>query len=463
VDRNLLIDRASLASAVRAFVAASGAVAVLVAGCSSQPSPAPEERVAATTRQPVVTCSLGDQCAPDQPCPDLTIDAERIGQTARIEVKDFSASDCALLEGCVNAPGRRVLLRFDTATPNVGTADLVLGNPRGNEACFEYSSCHNHYHFHDYARYLLQTEDGVPAAKGYKQAFCLEDYERMEGTPELPPEQREFTCSNQGIHKGYQDIYKSRLDCQWVDVTGVPSGDYWLDVDINFNHVLPESNYENNSARVKVTIPDTSDPCQLRGGGCRDCTSLSGCGFCGDSNQCASGTATGPTSGTCAEWTWRRNRCAPDPATDPCPAQGGCGSCTALSNCGWCSSTGGCAWGTSAGPNVGSCGEWTWRQSQCHAPEPPDAGTDASTEPDAATEIDASPENDAAIEIDGSPEVDANPEIDAAIEIDAGAEPDATVSPEEDAGGGDNEDVDAEPVPTSTHSRGRKAHKTRTK
>src|SRR5215813_4558178 len=75
------------------------------------------------------TCHAGPACEPGKPCADLTIDAARLRASAQFEVRDFPDGDCAIVEGCVGGPGRRVLLRFDTVTPNVGNADMVLGEP----------------------------------------------------------------------------------------------------------------------------------------------------------------------------------------------------------------------------------------------------------------------------------------------------------------------------------------------
>jgi hypothetical protein len=49
------------------------------------------------------------------------------------------------------------------------------------------------------------------------------------------------------------------LDCQWIDVTGVPPGNYLLRVTINGgpngSHIFAESDYTDNIATVPVTIP----------------------------------------------------------------------------------------------------------------------------------------------------------------------------------------------------------------
>ena len=42
--------------------------------------------------------------------------------------------------------------------------------------------------------------------------------------------QGRFTCSNMGISSGCSDMYHNKLDCQWIDITDLPDGQYWLTV-----------------------------------------------------------------------------------------------------------------------------------------------------------------------------------------------------------------------------------------
>ena len=39
-----------------------------------------------------------------------------------------------------------------------------------------------------------------------------------------------FSCGNMGISPGCSDQYASNYDCQWIDITDLPDGDYWLTV-----------------------------------------------------------------------------------------------------------------------------------------------------------------------------------------------------------------------------------------
>jgi hypothetical protein len=183
--------------------------------------------------------------------PDLTIDSGRLASSMVIEDRPFSGASCAVDEQCVGGTGVRKLLRFDTRTPNIGTGDLTLGDPRASGGSFTWSACHQHYHFNGYANYRLLGNGGQVVATGHKQAFCLLDLDPNSPNAGEP----KYHCLNQGISAGWADIYSKYLDCQWIDITGVPSGNYTLEVSINPGHSFQESNFDNNVARVPVTVP----------------------------------------------------------------------------------------------------------------------------------------------------------------------------------------------------------------
>lgn len=204
-------------------------------------------------------------------CPDLTVDGARFD--AFKQTRSFTSSSCSVQEGTTQT-GLRTLLRFTFTTPNVGLTDLVVGRPGDHPESFEWGACHGHWHFKNYADYRLWTPDQFAAwnalrvanpstqaheilaahpelapAKGDKRGFCVIDIVNYGG---IVPHY--LTCDVQGIAKGWADEYHWALDGQWVDVTGLPSGEYVLEAEVNAEHVYEESSYENNRAWETVHI-----------------------------------------------------------------------------------------------------------------------------------------------------------------------------------------------------------------
>src|SRR5437773_2197693 len=101
--------------------------------------------------------------------PDLMIYAP--ASTPHIVYHTFDANDCTVAEGCVPV-GTRRLLSFDTQTRNVGSADLILGNPATN-SLFVFDPCHNHYHYVGFAEYRLRDSNSNLLVRGRKIGFCL--------------------------------------------------------------------------------------------------------------------------------------------------------------------------------------------------------------------------------------------------------------------------------------------------
>ncbi len=166
-----------------------------------------------------------------------------------ISIETFTANDCEVQEG-MTSPGTHRLLRFNTETRNIGGSDLVMPAPEGDPA-FEFAECHGHYHFKGFARYRLLDLEGTEVATGKKVSFCLLDLSRWD--PKANNAAR-FNCDEQGIQAGWADIYDSGLPGQWIDITEVPPGTYILEITMNPDRILEESNYENNAASVQVVI-----------------------------------------------------------------------------------------------------------------------------------------------------------------------------------------------------------------
>jgi hypothetical protein len=178
-------------------------------------------------------------------------------------------------------PGR-TLLRLTTAMGNFGAGPLEIrggrvvdgaqqvfqriypdsdGKPRDRLAgSFTYHPDHGHTHFDDFATYRLRVmrEDGSAGRivrSGSKVSFCLTDSDPVNTDLPGAPSNGEYdSCSTdvQGISVGWADVYSQSLDDQWIDVTDLRSGEYWLEVVVDPANRILESNESNNAKRVRV-------------------------------------------------------------------------------------------------------------------------------------------------------------------------------------------------------------------
>ncbi len=82
------------------------------------------------------------------------------------------------------------------------------------------------------------------------------------------PATRVYNSANSnplGVSVGWADLYSWQLPGQWVDATGLPDGQYWLEVIIDPYNFVQETDDTNNTTRVLVnlTVPDVSIPGDL--------------------------------------------------------------------------------------------------------------------------------------------------------------------------------------------------------
>ncbi len=178
-------------------------------------------------------------------------------------------------------PGR-TLLRLASATANLGAGMLHI-TPNTNAAgdrvptwqriwtdtagfidrpagSFVFHPTHDHFHLDAFEQYRLLTLSGDVVAVGEKVSFCLIDV-----IPTIPRPSAlgfgvylETGCraanDQQVLNPGWADYYGASLDDQWIDVTDVPPGDYLVEIIVDPNGILVESDELNNSATFPVTL-----------------------------------------------------------------------------------------------------------------------------------------------------------------------------------------------------------------
>ncbi len=136
---------------------------------------------------------------------------------------------------------------------------------RRTAGAFEFHPEHLHVHVEAWAEYRLRARlaDGQPGevlATGGKTSFCLVDL--LVHDTDLPHFSKKptfTTCQSnvQGISVGWADFYHRDLPDQNIDVTDIPDGIYWLEVEVDPNHSFLEEDEENNIARALVSIGDS--------------------------------------------------------------------------------------------------------------------------------------------------------------------------------------------------------------
>lgn len=211
-----------------------------------------EESTGTTAAESTGTTGTGDGL----PDIDMTVVADDTMASIFTQTLTFTEQSCQYVDGCLGGVGERRLLRFDTITPNLGDADFYVGNHDNHPELFEQSECSMAWLFVNYARYRLLDESGAEVGTGHKSAFALIDLAPF--TMDAGPAQYGFG-EDMGISVGWADIYNAGLDCQWVDITGVPAGQYTLELSINPDHVIEESTYDNNILQLAVTIEEGGD------------------------------------------------------------------------------------------------------------------------------------------------------------------------------------------------------------
>ena len=230
--------------------------------------------------------------------PDLIVDSRLLAASWVVYEETFSSASCTAIEG--GFPGGTYLtLRFSVSTPNIGDADVVIGDPNvhidpngdGNTAdsdgLYEFATCHNHYHFRNYATYeilpVLANGNLGAAVQAKKRGFCMIDTTPWRAT-EAPRQKVYDRCGapgipgNQGVSTGWADQYFKWLTGQFFllndPVEPIPPGRYVLRITVNpgfapapgepctatdsagMCHMFEESNYANNVGEVELVVPD---------------------------------------------------------------------------------------------------------------------------------------------------------------------------------------------------------------
>ncbi len=139
-----------------------------------------------------------------------------------------------------------------------------------------YHQGHGHFHYDDYAEYNLRhrNANGTPGdyvtradgtVVGGKVGFCLLTFsgtfttEAGQNSSTLPGFNQDgnapASCGfGQGIRVGRYDQYTSSLEGQWIDVTGVSNGQYFVEIKLDAQNTMAETNDNNNAKSFAFTL-----------------------------------------------------------------------------------------------------------------------------------------------------------------------------------------------------------------
>jgi lysyl oxidase len=188
----------------------------------------------------------------------------------------------------------RFHLGFASAVDNIGAGPLIVAGHRASTAepqmtadqtilqhdgstrtvrdigrlQYVHSETHDHWHYLAFDRYELRSAINYKlVSPDHKTGFCLGDRYNTNLQTTIPGEapwpvyntnceknHPEVTALTEGISVGYGDDYLPNLEGQWVDLTGLRAGEYYLVHRANADRKVKERNYANDAASVLVDL-----------------------------------------------------------------------------------------------------------------------------------------------------------------------------------------------------------------
>lgn len=125
---------------------------------------------------------------------------------------------------------------------------------------------HNHWHVRDLERYILENtnpSDAPVMRTGAKHGFCFFDnYAYNLGLADAPATRQYTRCGytsadtavTMGLSIGWGDLYNASLPDQYIDITGLPAGEYSITATADVQRLFRESNEGNNSTTAIIRI-----------------------------------------------------------------------------------------------------------------------------------------------------------------------------------------------------------------
>lgn len=138
---------------------------------------------------------------------------------------------------------------------------------------------HDHWHVQDVARYDLYaiTAGGPSLRRDSKVGFCFFDTNTYNLALPGAPSSRQYLqagcgtrsvlATTNGISVGWLDRYPSNFAFQWIDVTGIAAGDYFLKYTVDPSGRFVEKVEGNNCTWARIRIPASGSSVTVRDSG----------------------------------------------------------------------------------------------------------------------------------------------------------------------------------------------------
>lgn len=197
----------------------------------------------------------------------------------------------------------RVLLTFTSSVENVGYGPLLVTGRRADRRVptlraeqlialrgggfrhgarvgrmrYNVSPSHSHWHLQPFERYELRTLHGRQIVRDHKSGFCLTSDHRSPLPTLGPRAAKPITGSDcardtpqarrllEGIAVGWGDIYIPAKEGQYIDISGLPPGDYDLVHRVNVGRLLRETSYANDDSSMRIRLVPPPTPNDLPG------------------------------------------------------------------------------------------------------------------------------------------------------------------------------------------------------
>lgn len=180
--------------------------------------------------------------------------------------------------------GDKKILRFSTTYANIGEGPLEIVSTLNDDGetshaiqritkkdgsieehdvgNFIFHTEHDHWHIEDYVKFEIWSvnKDGKPdkpLANTAKISMCLWDERPYNLSIENAASGRVYSgCKSniQGTSIGWSDNYWPELPGQFVDITDLQDGDYFMISNVNFDHKILEKDYSNNENILPIKI-----------------------------------------------------------------------------------------------------------------------------------------------------------------------------------------------------------------